>query len=106
MIVAVLALAIFLVGMLLLFVLGVSPFHAFWFVVVGLIVLTWVAQQRDRARQRGRHDPGSKMPRWRGDFHGRSSQHRWEVPTAYIDQPTGGGPPPGVQRGDERPPRR
>jgi len=105
-IVALLALAIAVAGVLLYGVLHVAALHAMAIVIAGLIALTWVAERLDRPRQRGRHDPGSKMPRWKGDFHGQSSDHTWEVPTAYIDHPTGGGPPPGADRRDERPPRR
>ena len=29
------------------------------------------------------------------------TNQRWQVPTAYIDHPTGGGPPPGTELYDE-----
>jgi len=37
----------------------------------------------------------------RPDFYGQSGGEGWSVPTAYIDHPTGTGPPPGVEQYDE-----
>ena len=69
-----------------------------------LIILGVAAWRLDRA-----HGAGAGAPyrdENRPDFYGRSSASSWEVPTAYIDHPSGAGEPPGVDRGDERPPRR
>jgi hypothetical protein len=73
-------------------------------VVLALVLLA--AWWFDRTRRReGRDEYVDRRP-YRPDFHGESSEIGHMPPTPYIDHPTGGGPPPGVERGDERPPRR
>ncbi|MEO8510841.1 MAG: hypothetical protein ABI534_06315 [Chloroflexota bacterium] len=70
-----------------------------------LLVLLAAAWRFDRARNAAGGLPykGSNRP----DFYGQSSDASWDVPTAYIDHPDGGGTPPGVERpGDVRPRRR
>jgi hypothetical protein len=42
-----------------------------------------------------------RIDQHRPEFFGRSSAGGWEVPTAYIDHPDGGGAPPGVAQYDE-----
>jgi hypothetical protein len=73
--------------------------------LVAILVILGVAAWRlDRARGAGAVAPYRDENR--PDFYGRSSASSWEVPTAYIDHPSGAGEPPGVDRRDERPPRR
>lgn len=69
-----------------------------------LVALLYAAWRLDRARGIGASPP--YLDANRPDFYGGSGESSWEVPTAYIDHPTGGGPPPGVERGGEPPPRR
>ena len=68
--------------------------------LVGIVVLlAIVAWWFDRGRA-----PGAPAPHRdanRPDFYGRSGESTWEVPTPYIDHPTGAGEPPRVDRGDE-----
>lgn len=69
-----------------------------------VVLLAIVAWRFDRGRV-----PGASAPYLdanRPDFYGRSGESSWEVPTPYIDHPTGAGEPPGVDRGDEPTPRR
>ena len=61
----------------------------------------------DRARRREGRAPYVDRRPYRADFHGESSEFGHMPPTPYIDHPTGGGAPPGVERdGPEPPPRR
>lgn len=69
-----------------------------------LILLAIIAWWFDRGRAPGAPTP--YLDANRPDFYGRSGDSSWEVPTPYIDHPTGGGEPPGVDRGDEPAPRR
>jgi hypothetical protein len=69
-----------------------------------LVVIGYAAWRLDRSRSVGARTP--YLDRNRPDFYGSSSASSWEVPTAYIDHPTGAGEPPGVDRGDEPAPRR
>jgi hypothetical protein len=69
-----------------------------------LVLLVIVAWRFDRGRAPGA--PAPYLNANRPDFYGRSGESTWEVPTPYIDHPTGAGEPPGVDRGDETAPRR
>ena len=69
-----------------------------------LAVLLLAAWRFDSARGPGAPAPYKDANR--PDFYGRSGTSHWEVPTAYIDHPDGGGEPPGVDRGDEPAARR
>jgi hypothetical protein len=69
-----------------------------------VVLLAIVAWRFDRGR-----DPRAPAPYLdanRPDFSGRSSESTWEVPTPYIDHPTGAGDPPGVDQRDEPAPPR
>lgn len=71
--------------------------------LVGILVVVGFAAWRfDRLR--GASGAPSVIDANRADFHGDAST--WQVPTPYIDHPSGGGEPPGVDRGDEPAPRR
>lgn len=70
-------------------------------IVVLLAIIAW---RFDRGRAAGARTP--YLDANRPDFYGRSGESSWEVPTPYIDHPTGAGEPPGVDRGDEPAPRR
>ena len=73
--------------------------------LVAILVVVGVAAWRlDRTRGAGAAAPYRDANR--PDFYGSSSESSWEIPTAYIDHRTGAGEPPGVDRGDEPPPRR
>jgi len=73
--------------------------------LVGILaVILYAAWRLDRARSTGARAP--YLDANRPDFYGRASESRWEVPTAYIDHPDGGGAPPGVDRGDDPGPGR
>jgi hypothetical protein len=73
--------------------------------LVAIVVVIGLAAWRlDRSRSAGARTP--YLDRNRPDFYGSSSASSWEVPTPYIDHPTGAGEPPGVDRGDEPAPRR
>jgi len=69
-----------------------------------LLVIAFAAWRLDRTRVAGASAPYKDANR--PDFYGRSGESSWEVPTAYIDHPSGAGEPPGVDRGDEPAPRR
>jgi MFS superfamily sulfate permease-like transporter len=69
-----------------------------------VVLLAIVAWWFDRGRAPGA--PAPYRDANRPDFYGGSSESTWEVPTPYIDHPTGAGEPPGVDRGDEPAPRR
>ena len=73
------------------------------FFAIALLAAIWF----DRSRRReGRAAYVDRRP-YRPDFHGESSEVGHMPPTPYIDHPTGGGPPPGVERdGPGPPPRR
>lgn len=94
-----------IVGGLLLSLLGVVPF---WVTFVAILGVTFFAAWwLDRTR------PGLVAPFRdgnRADLYGPMVNQTGQVPTAYIDHPTGGGPPPGVERHGERsrpwPPRK
>ena len=60
----------------------------------------------DHSRRREGRAPYVDRGPYRPDYHGESTEFSHMPPTPYIDHPDGGGPPPGVDRGDERPPRR
>lgn len=61
----------------------------------------------DRTRRREGRAPYEDRRPYRADFHGESSEFGHMPPTPYIDHPTGGGPPPGVETdGPAPPPRR
>jgi hypothetical protein len=61
----------------------------------------------DRTRRREGRAPYVDRRPYRPDFHGESTEFGHMPPTPYIDHPTGGGPPPGVEvAGPEPPPRR
>jgi hypothetical protein len=60
----------------------------------------------DHSRRREGRSPYVDRRPYRPDYHGESSEFGHMPPTPYIDHPDGGGAPPGVERGDERPPRR
>ena len=68
------------------------------------VILAIIAWRFDRGRAPGAPPPF--LDANRPDFYGRSSESTWEVPTPYIDHPTGAGEPPGVDRDDEPSPRR
>ena len=70
-------------------------------IVVLLAIIAW---RFDRGRAPGA--PAPYLDANRPDFFGRSGESTWEVPTPYIDHPTGAGEPPGVDRGDAPAPRR
>jgi hypothetical protein len=73
--------------------------------LVAIVMMIGLAAWRlDRSRSAGAVAP--YLDRNRPVFHGSSSASSWEVPTPYIDHPTGAGEPPGVDRGDEPAPRR
>jgi len=55
----------------------------------------WLDRTGRGTRASARLDPN------RPDFYGPMASGGWEVPTSYIDHPTGGGPPPGVEPYDE-----
>jgi hypothetical protein len=67
-----------------------------------VVVIMFAAWRLDRARSAGAPPPYKDANR--PDFYGHAST--WQVPTPYIDHPTGAGEPPGVDRGDEPAPRR
>ena len=69
-----------------------------------VLLLAIIAWRFDRGRAAGA--PAPYLDTNRPDFYGRSGDLTWEVPTPYIDHPTGAGEPPGVDRGDEPAPRR
>lgn len=70
--------------------------------LVGILVVVGFAAWRfDLGR--GTSASIGAMDANRPTFHGDAST--WQVPTPYIDHPTGGGEPPGVDRGDEPPAR-
>ena len=69
-----------------------------------VVLLAIVALRFDRGRAPSA--PAPYRDANRPDFYGGSSESTWEVPTPYIDHPTGAGEPPGVDRGDEPAPRR
>ena len=73
-------------------------------VALALILLAGWWFDRSRARE-GRAPYVDRRP-YRPDFHGESTEFGHDPPTKYIDHPSGGGPPPGVDRGDDRPPPR
>lgn len=90
------------VGLIILAVLKIVPLLV---ALIGILLVVLFAGWRlDRARGAGARAP--YLDENRPDFYGRSSSSHWEVPTAYIDHPSGGGEPPGVDRGDEPAPRR
>jgi hypothetical protein len=69
-----------------------------------VVLLAIIALRFDRGRA-----PGARAPYLdanRPDFYGRSGTSTWEVPTPYIDHPTGAGESPGVNRGDKPAPPR
>jgi hypothetical protein len=83
-----------------LIILAVVKIVSIWVALAGILtVLVSAAWRFDRARGAGARAP--YVDANRPDFYGRSSESRWEVPTPYIDHPTGAGEPPGVDRGDE-----
>lgn len=67
-----------------------------------LVVIGFAAWRFDQLRGASAAPPVIDVNR--PNFHGDAST--WQVPTPYIDHPTGGGEPPGVDRGDEPAPRR
>lgn len=67
-----------------------------------LVVMGFAAWRFDRTRGASAAPPFKDVNR--PDFHGDALT--WQVPTPYIDHPSGGGEPPGVDRGDEPAPRR
>lgn len=69
-----------------------------------LVVIGFAAWRLDRGRAPGAIAP--YLDANRPDFYGESSSSAWDVPTAYIDHPTGAGEPPGVDEGDEPAERR
>jgi hypothetical protein len=71
-------------------------------IIVALMALAAFGEWRDRPRQRGIHNPAAAFDPNKPNEYGRSSDHQWEPPTAYIDHPDGGGAPPGVDTGDDR----
>lgn len=73
-------------------------------IVVALMGLVAFGEWRDRSRQRGIHHPEAAFDPNRPNLYGHSSGQNWQPPTPYIDHPEGGGAPPGVDRGDDRPP--
>lgn len=85
-----------------------SAVGALAFAIAGLMVVAGFGEWRDRARQRSRwHDPSRFFDANKPNEYGTTADPTgWTPPTAYIDHPTGTGPPPGVDRHDERPPRR
>jgi hypothetical protein len=72
-------------------------------IILALLALVAFGEWRDRHRQRGIHNPAAAFDPNKPNEYGRSSQQHWEPPTPYIDHPDGGGAPPGVDRGDDRP---
>jgi len=66
-----------------------------------VVLLAIVAWWFDRGRAAGARAP--YLDANRPDFYGRSSESTWEVPTPYIDHPTGAGEPPSVDDGGEPP---
>jgi Short repeat of unknown function (DUF308) len=72
--------------------------------VLALVGLAAFGEWRDKPRQRGIHNPAAAFDPNKPNLYGRSSESHWEPPTPYIDHPDGGGAPPGVDRGDDRPP--
>ena len=60
----------------------------------------------DHSRRREGRTPFEDRRPYRPDYHGESTEFGHAPPTPYIDHPDGGGPPPGVDRKDELPPRR
>jgi hypothetical protein len=85
------------VGLILLAVLKIVPLFV---ALAGILAVLLLAAWRfDRTRGAGARAP--YLDANRPDFYGRSSESRWEVPTPYIDHPTGAGEPPGMDRGDE-----
>lgn len=77
-----------------------------YLVALGGILAVLLAAGWRLDRSRGAGAPAPFKDANRPDFYGRSSERNWEVPTAYIDHPDGGGEPPGVDRGDEPAARR
>ncbi|MEP7041107.1 MAG: hypothetical protein ABI864_05980 [Chloroflexota bacterium] len=69
-----------------------------------LVVIGFAAWRLDRGRAPGAIAP--YLDANRPDFYEESSSSAWDVPTAYIDHPTGAGEPPGVDGGDEPAERR
>jgi hypothetical protein len=69
-----------------------------------LLVVGLTAWRLDRSRSAAARLP--YLDQNRPDFYGSSSAASWEIPTPYIDHPTGAGEPPGVDRGDEPAERR
>ncbi len=84
-------------GSLVLLSLGVLPWWAA--IVLMFVALLLASWNLDRQRRPGARspvlDPNS------ANFYA-PMDGGWEVPTAYIDHPTGGGPPPGVEQYDSR----
>ncbi|MEX0710109.1 MAG: hypothetical protein WD116_02780 [Chloroflexota bacterium] len=90
------------VGLIILAVLKIVPL---FIALAGILaVVLFAAWRLDRARGLGARGP--YLDENRPNFYGRSSSQHWEVPTPYIDHPSGGGEPPGVDRGDDPAPRR
>lgn len=78
--------------------LGVIPV---WAAVVATLAIAFIAAWLlDRTRSRGPLPPYFDANQ--GNFQAPMNSRTWQVPTAYIDHPTGGGPPPGVERHGER----
>lgn len=91
------------VAVVALIILGMLNVVSFPVVLVGILVALVIAARRlDRGRGAGAPSP-VRDPH-RPDFYGEAST--WQIPTPYIDHPTGAGEPPGVDRGDEPQPRR
>jgi hypothetical protein len=84
------------IGGLVLGMLGVIPF---WVALIAILAVTFFAAWwLDRTR------PGRTAPfrdANRPDLYAPMMNRTGQVPTAYIDHPTGGGPPPGVERHGE-----
>ena len=86
------------VGSLVLLAIGVLPWWAATAACVGILVLAiW---NFDRNRRPGAPSP-VRDPN-RPEFYAPIADEGWEVPTSYIDHPSGAGPPPGVEKYDER----
>jgi hypothetical protein len=88
--------------LILLVVLKVLPIVVSLVAIVALLGI--IAWRFDRGRAPGA--PAPYLDANRPDFYGRSGESTWEVPTPYVDHPTGAGEPPGIDRGDELAPPR
>lgn len=77
---------------------GYGVISIWWTIIITLGAALLGAWQLDRTG-RGRRAL-SHMDENKPHFYAPRENVTWQVPTAYIDHPTGGGPPPGTESYD------